>query len=48
VLHHVMDAAIGDRDVRPQAICLGIAGSIALTIQPRSRASCAASGSRPK
>src|SRR5690349_5454106 len=26
VLHHVMDAAIGDRDVRPQAICLGIAG----------------------
>ena len=26
VLHHVMDAAIGDRDVRPVAICLGIAG----------------------
>jgi N-acetylglucosamine kinase-like BadF-type ATPase len=26
VLHHVMDAAIGDRDVRPAAICLGIAG----------------------
>jgi N-acetylglucosamine kinase-like BadF-type ATPase len=26
VLHHVMDAAIGDRDVRPDAICLGIAG----------------------
>jgi N-acetylglucosamine kinase-like BadF-type ATPase len=26
VLHHVMDAAIGDRDVRPSAICLGIAG----------------------
>ena len=23
VLHHVMDAAIGDRDVRPDAICLG-------------------------
>jgi N-acetylglucosamine kinase-like BadF-type ATPase len=26
VLHHVMDAAIGDRDIRPDAICLGIAG----------------------
>jgi N-acetylglucosamine kinase-like BadF-type ATPase len=26
VLHHVMDDAIGDRDVRPDAICLGIAG----------------------
>ena len=26
VLHHVMDAAIGDRDVRPDGICLGIAG----------------------
>jgi N-acetylglucosamine kinase len=26
VLHHVMDAAIGDRDVRPTAICLGMAG----------------------
>jgi N-acetylglucosamine kinase-like BadF-type ATPase len=26
VLHHVMDAAIGERDVRPAAICLGIAG----------------------
>src|SRR5258705_976725 len=26
VLHHVMDAAIGDRDVRPVAICLGMAG----------------------
>ena len=26
VLHHVMDAAIGDHDVRPAAICLGIAG----------------------
>ena len=26
VLHHVMDAAIGNRDVRPAAICLGIAG----------------------
>src|SRR6476619_4550439 len=26
VLHQVMDAAIGDRDVRPAAICLGIAG----------------------
>ena len=26
VLHHVMDGAIGDRDVRPVAICLGIAG----------------------
>ena len=26
VLHDVMDAAIGDRDVRPAAICLGIAG----------------------
>ena len=26
VLHHVMDAAIGDRDIRPAAICLGIAG----------------------
>jgi len=26
VLHQVMDAAIGERDVRPAAICLGIAG----------------------
>jgi N-acetylglucosamine kinase-like BadF-type ATPase len=26
VLHHVMDAAIGARDIRPDAICLGIAG----------------------
>src|SRR5262245_48081565 len=26
VLHQVMDAAIGERDVRPSAICLGIAG----------------------
>jgi N-acetylglucosamine kinase-like BadF-type ATPase len=26
VLHQVMDAAIGERDVRPTAICLGIAG----------------------
>lgn len=26
VLHYVMDKAIGDRDVRPAAICLGIAG----------------------
>jgi N-acetylglucosamine kinase-like BadF-type ATPase len=26
VLHRVMDAAIGDRDIRPTAICLGIAG----------------------
>ena len=26
VLHHVMDAAVGDRDIRPAAICLGIAG----------------------
>ncbi|MGH9349499.1 MAG: N-acetylglucosamine kinase [Vicinamibacterales bacterium] len=26
VLHHVMDTALGDRDVRPAAICLGIAG----------------------
>ena len=26
VLHHVMDGAIGERDVRPAAICLGIAG----------------------
>jgi N-acetylglucosamine kinase-like BadF-type ATPase len=26
VLHHVMDAAIGGRDIRPAAICLGIAG----------------------
>ena len=26
VLHQVMDAAIGDRDLRPTAICLGIAG----------------------
>src|ERR687891_194823 len=26
VLHHVMEAAIGDRDLRPTAICLGIAG----------------------
>jgi N-acetylglucosamine kinase len=26
VLHHVMEEAIGDRDIRPAAICLGIAG----------------------
>ena len=26
VLHHVMDTAIGTRDIRPAAICLGIAG----------------------
>jgi N-acetylglucosamine kinase-like BadF-type ATPase len=26
VLHRVMDTAIGDRDIRPAAICLGIAG----------------------
>ena len=26
VLHQVMDEAIGDRDIRPSAICLGIAG----------------------
>jgi glucosamine kinase len=26
VLHHVMEVAIGDRDVRPAAVCLGIAG----------------------
>lgn len=26
VLHDVMEEAIGDRDVRPEAICLGIAG----------------------
>jgi N-acetylglucosamine kinase-like BadF-type ATPase len=26
VLHHVMDTALGDRDARPSAICLGIAG----------------------
>ena len=26
VLHYVMDTAIGDRDIRPAAICLGIAG----------------------
>src|SRR5436309_2400520 len=26
VLHQVMEAAIGDRDVRPAAICVGIAG----------------------
>jgi N-acetylglucosamine kinase-like BadF-type ATPase len=26
VLHHVMEEALGDRDVRPAAICLGIAG----------------------
>jgi N-acetylglucosamine kinase-like BadF-type ATPase len=26
VLHQVMDAAIGERDLRPAAICLGIAG----------------------
>jgi N-acetylglucosamine kinase-like BadF-type ATPase len=26
VLHHVMESAIGDRDIRPDAICLGIAG----------------------
>jgi len=25
-LHEVMEAALGDRDVRPAAICLGIAG----------------------
>jgi N-acetylglucosamine kinase-like BadF-type ATPase len=26
VLHQVMDAALGDRDIRPSVICLGIAG----------------------
>src|SRR2546428_180724 len=26
VLHHVMEAAIGDRDITPAAVCLGIAG----------------------
>lgn len=26
VLHHVMDTALGERDIRPAAICLGIAG----------------------
>ncbi len=26
VLHGIMDQALGDRDVRPDAICLGIAG----------------------
>src|SRR5712691_4992190 len=26
VLHHVMEMAIGDREIRPEAICLGIAG----------------------
>jgi glucosamine kinase len=26
VLHHVMESAIGDRDIRPDAVCLGIAG----------------------
>ncbi len=26
VLHHVMEEALGDRDIRPAAICLGIAG----------------------
>ena len=26
VLHQVMDEAIGDRDIRPAAVCLGIAG----------------------
>lgn len=26
VLHRIMDEAIGDRDIRPDAICLGIAG----------------------
>src|SRR5690606_36354101 len=26
VLHQVMDEALGDRDIRPDAICLGIAG----------------------
>src|ERR671929_1392177 len=26
VLHRVMEDAIGDRDIRPAAICLGIAG----------------------
>jgi len=26
VLHHVMDTALGARDIRPAAICLGIAG----------------------
>jgi N-acetylglucosamine kinase-like BadF-type ATPase len=26
VLHYVMDTALGDRDIRPAAICLGIAG----------------------
>ena len=27
VLHHVMEAALGDRGVRPEAVCLGIAGA---------------------
>src|SRR5436305_1149612 len=26
VLHHVMEVAIGDRDITPAAVCLGIAG----------------------
>jgi N-acetylglucosamine kinase-like BadF-type ATPase len=26
VLHHIMESAIGDRDIAPSAICLGIAG----------------------
>jgi N-acetylglucosamine kinase-like BadF-type ATPase len=26
VLHHVMETALGERDIRPAAICLGIAG----------------------
>ena len=26
VLHDVMDTALGDRDIRPSVICLGIAG----------------------
>jgi N-acetylglucosamine kinase-like BadF-type ATPase len=26
VLHHVMDTALGERDIRPSVICLGIAG----------------------
>jgi N-acetylglucosamine kinase-like BadF-type ATPase len=26
VLHHVIEDAIGDRDIRPDAVCLGIAG----------------------
>ena len=26
VLHRLMDQALGDRDLRPDAICLGIAG----------------------